>query len=47
MHFVSCLRGEEEPRLTAEYARHVLDVILKTYASIADGRAHDTETTPS
>ena len=44
-HFIACLLGEETPTLTAEHARHVLDVILKAYASIADGRAHETETT--
>ena len=44
-HFVACLRGEEKPVLTAEHARHVLDVILKAYESIRDGRAYDTETT--
>ncbi len=44
-HFVACLLGEEQPILTAEHARHVLDIILKTYASIDDGRAHATETT--
>jgi hypothetical protein len=37
--------GDETPVLTAEHARHVLDVILKAYASIDDGRTHDTETT--
>ena len=44
-HFVASLRGEEKPVLTAEHARHVLDVILKAYESIRDGRVHDTETT--
>jgi predicted dehydrogenase len=44
-HFIACLRGEERPVLTAAHARHVLDVILKAYLSIADGRSHDTETT--
>jgi len=44
-HFVTCLLGRERPVLTAEHARHVLDVILKAYESIADGNAHDTETT--
>jgi predicted dehydrogenase len=44
-HFVACLLGEEEPVLTAEHARHVLDVILAAYASIADGRSHEVETT--
>ena len=43
--FIACLLGEETPILTAEHARHVLDVILKAYASIEDGRAHETETT--
>lgn len=44
-HFVGCLRGEECPVLTAEHARHVLEVILGAYASVADGRAHDLATT--
>jgi predicted dehydrogenase len=44
-HFVACLRGEEQPVLTAEHARHVLDIIVKTYASIADGASHQTEST--
>jgi predicted dehydrogenase len=43
-HFVACLRGETTPVLTAEHARHVLDVILCAYASIEDGRSHETET---
>lgn len=42
-HFVECLRGAQ-PVLTAEHARHVLDVILKAYESAADGRSHETET---
>jgi predicted dehydrogenase len=44
VHFIGVVRGDEPPVLTAEHARHVLDVILKAYASIDDGRAHDTET---
>ena len=44
-HFIACLRAEATPILIAEQARHVLDVTLKAYASIADGRTHDTETT--
>lgn len=44
-HFLACLLGRETPVLTAEHARHVLDVILKEYDSIADGNAHATETT--
>jgi predicted dehydrogenase len=44
-HFIRCLLGEEAPVLTAEHARHVLDIILKAYASIDDGAAHITETT--
>ena len=44
-HFIACLLGEESPVLTPEHARHVLDIILKAYASIEDGRTHDTETT--
>jgi predicted dehydrogenase len=44
-HFVACLRGDEEPVLTPEHARHTLDITLKAYASVADGQAHRTETT--
>jgi predicted dehydrogenase len=44
-HFVDCLRGDAEPVLTAEHARHVLDITLKAYASIEDGASHATETT--
>jgi predicted dehydrogenase len=43
-HFVACLRGDAEPVLTAEHARHTLDVTLQAYASIADGRSHLTGT---
>jgi predicted dehydrogenase len=44
-HFVRCLAGAEAPVLTAEQARHVLEVILAAYASIADGRTHELRTT--
>jgi predicted dehydrogenase len=44
-HFVACLLGEERPALTAEQARHVLEVILAAYASVADGRAQELSTT--
>lgn len=44
-HFIACLRGEQQPALTAAHARHVLDVTLKAYQSIEDGRSHETETT--
>jgi predicted dehydrogenase len=44
-HFIACLLGEESPVLTAEHGRHVLEIILAAYASMADGRAHDLETT--
>ena len=44
-HFVACLLGEESPVLTAEHARHVLEIILAAYQSMADGRSHTVETT--
>jgi predicted dehydrogenase len=44
-HFIACLLGEETPVLTAEHARHVLDIILSAYASIEEGLTHETETT--
>jgi predicted dehydrogenase len=44
-HFIDVLRGAATPVLTAEHARHVLDVIEATYASIDDGASHATTTT--
>jgi predicted dehydrogenase len=44
-HFLACLRGEAQPVLTAEHARHVLEIILNAYESIADGASHDLQTT--
>ena len=44
-HFIDCLRGAATPALTAEHARHVLDIIEQAYASIDDGASHRTSTT--
>ena len=44
-HFIDVLSGEVEPILTAEHARHVLDIIVQAYASIEDGASHPTRTT--
>lgn len=44
-HFIAVLRGDEAPVLTAEHARHVLEITLAAYASIADGRSQTLETT--
>ncbi len=44
-HFIDCLGGETTPLLTAEHARHVLDIIEGAYASIDDGASHTTTTT--
>jgi predicted dehydrogenase len=44
-HFIACVRGDEKPILTAEHARHVLDVILRAYESIGDGHSREIETT--
>lgn len=44
-HGIACLLGDETPVLTADHARHVLEIILAAYASIEDGRSHDLETT--
>src|SRR3954447_4438341 len=43
-HFIGVLRGREEPVLTAEQARHVLEVTLLVYDAIADGGTHETQT---
>ena len=44
-HFVACLSGSETPVLTAEHARHVLEVILGAYASIHEGRTVEIDST--
>ena len=44
-HFVDVLLGRSEPILSAEHARHVLDITLRAYASIDDGATHRTSTT--
>jgi predicted dehydrogenase len=44
-HFLACLAGEERPILTAEHARHVLEIILLAYESIADGCSRELRTT--
>jgi predicted dehydrogenase len=44
-HFLACVAGEEQPILTAEHARHVLEIILAAYDSIADGRTRALRTT--
>ena len=40
-HFVKCVLGEEQPVLTAEHARHVLEVVLAAYESIESSCAVD------
>jgi predicted dehydrogenase len=44
-HFIDCLAGEGSPVLTAEHARHVLEIILAAYASIDDSQSHELRTT--
>ena len=44
-HFIDVLSGRAEAVLTAEHARHVLDIIVQAYASIEDGRTYSTQTT--
>ena len=44
-HFIAVLRGEETPVLTAEHARHVLEIMLAASASIEDGASQPISTT--
>jgi predicted dehydrogenase len=44
-HFIAVLRGEEGPVLTAEHARHVLEIMLAASASIEDGASQPISTT--
>jgi predicted dehydrogenase len=43
-HFIAVLRGEEAPVLTAEHARHVLEIMLAASASIDDGESRSLPT---
>lgn len=43
-HFIRCLLRQQAPILTAEHARHVLEVILAAYQSIESGRAVEVTT---
>jgi predicted dehydrogenase len=43
-HFVACLEGRETPVLTAEHARHVLEVVLAAYESILEGASRTLST---
>jgi predicted dehydrogenase len=38
-HLVACIGGGEQPILTAEHARHVLEISLAARESAAEGRA--------
>jgi predicted dehydrogenase len=40
-HFLDCIAGKAAPVLTPEHARHVLELVLAAYESIADGRRHE------
>jgi predicted dehydrogenase len=44
-HFLACLAGDDQPILTAEHARHVLEIALLAYESIADGCSRELRTT--
>lgn len=45
-HFVAAVLGGEDPELTAEKARHVLEVCVLAAESVSDGRAHELTTHP-
>jgi predicted dehydrogenase len=40
-HFIACVAGEATPLLTAEHARHVLEIVVRVYESIADGTTRE------
>lgn len=44
-HFLACLAGEATPVMTAEHARHVLEIVLLAYESMGDGRTRTLRTT--
>jgi len=45
MHLVDCIRNSKQPVVTAEHARHVIEIIEAGYRSSETGRAIDLTTT--
>jgi len=45
MHLADCVRADREPILSAEHARHGIDIIEKVYESARTGRTCDLTTT--
>jgi predicted dehydrogenase len=39
MHLIDCIREDREPIPSGEHARHVVEIIEKTYQSAREGRA--------
>jgi predicted dehydrogenase len=44
-HLADCINENEHPTLSAEHARHALEIMLKAIDSARSGRALDLETT--
>jgi predicted dehydrogenase len=44
-HAIDCIRGTQQPVLSAEHARHALEIMLKSIQSAREGRAIDLITT--
>lgn len=45
IHFVECIREDKKPVISAEHARHVLEIMLKAYESAKSGQAQRLATT--
>ncbi len=45
LHLVDCIREGRKPEVTAEHARHVIDIMEQSYASVRTGRRQEITTT--
>lgn len=45
MHLVDCIRNDKQPLVTAEHARHVIEIIEAGYRASETGQAVDLTTT--
>ena len=43
-HLADCILNDKEPMISAEHARHVLEIMLKAAQSAREGQALDLET---
>ena len=43
-HFIDCIIEDKEPLISAEHARHVIEIIVKAYQAAKEGKTQDLKT---